>query len=170
MRQSGEIQSVSAISYRVKKSYEVQIEECLGVETLAVVIINFDSDCIEEYASLVATHDQGDIRFKPKLELDMNHRDSPPVILSIEKAPKVELKALPPYLRYIFLGKCYMLPVNIVSDLNVHQLESLVEVLKRFKRAIRWTIGTLLGYLPGFVHIKSNSCAIISRVLRTRDV
>ena len=35
MRQSGEIQSVSAISYKVGKSSETQIEECLGVEPLA---------------------------------------------------------------------------------------------------------------------------------------
>ena len=47
MRQSGEIQSVSAISYRVEKSSEVQIEERLGVKALVVVIMNFDSDCIE---------------------------------------------------------------------------------------------------------------------------
>ena len=31
---------------------ETQIEERLGVEALAVVIMNFDSDCIEEYESL----------------------------------------------------------------------------------------------------------------------
>ena len=48
MRQSGELQSVSAISYRVEESSEVQIEERLGVEALAALIMNFDSDCIEE--------------------------------------------------------------------------------------------------------------------------
>ena len=47
MRQSGKIQSVSAISYRVEKSSEVQIEERLGVKALVAVIMNFDSDCIE---------------------------------------------------------------------------------------------------------------------------
>ena len=41
MRQSGELQSVSAISYRVEESSEVQIEECLGVEALEAVIMNF---------------------------------------------------------------------------------------------------------------------------------
>ena len=46
MRQSGEIQSVSAISYKVGKSSETQIEECLGVEALMAVIMNFDNDCI----------------------------------------------------------------------------------------------------------------------------
>ena len=55
---------------------------------------------------------------------------------SIEEAPKVELKALPPHLRYVFFGKGDTLPVIIASNLNVHQVESLVKVLKRFKRDI----------------------------------
>ena len=47
MRQRGELQSVSAISYKVGKLSETQIEERLGVEALAAVIMNFDNDCIE---------------------------------------------------------------------------------------------------------------------------
>ena len=49
MRQSGELQSASAISYNMGETSETQIEERLGVEALAAVIMNFDSDCIEEY-------------------------------------------------------------------------------------------------------------------------
>ena len=38
------------------------------------VIINFDSDGIEDYSSFVAALDLGDIRLKPKkLEFDMKH-------------------------------------------------------------------------------------------------
>ena len=39
--------------------------------------------------------------------------------------------------------------VIIASDLNVHQVESLVEVLKRSKRAIGWTIADIIGIPPG---------------------
>ena len=81
---------------------------------------------------------------------------------SIEEAPKVELKALPLHQRYVFLGKGDTLSVIIASDLNVHQVESLVEVLKRFKRAIEWTIADIVWISTRFVHIKSNSCPIIS--------
>ena len=56
-RPSSDIPSVSVISYRVEKSFKVQIEECLGVEALGAVTMNFDSDCIEEYGSLVRTLD-----------------------------------------------------------------------------------------------------------------
>ena len=150
MRQSGELHSVSAISYRVEESFEVQIEERLGVEALAAMIINFDSDGIKKYGSLVGELDQGNVRFKPKkFELDIQHRESPPAKPSIKEAPKLELKPLPPHLRYVFLGKDDTLPVIIASDLNVHQVESLVKVLKRFKRSIGWTIANNIGIPPG---------------------
>ncbi|TMX00126.1 hypothetical protein EJD97_001355 [Solanum chilense] len=54
---SGELETVSTISYRLESTSEVQIEERLGVEALEVVIINFESDGIEEYGSLVAALD-----------------------------------------------------------------------------------------------------------------
>ena len=62
---------------------------------------------------------RGDVRFKPKkYELHMKNHDSPPAKLFIEKAPKLELKALQPYLRYEFLGNGYTLSLIIASDLN----------------------------------------------------
>ena len=150
MRQSGEIQSVSVISYRVKKSSEVQMEDRQGGEALAAGIMNFDSDYIEEYGSLVAELDRGVVRLNPKkLELDMKHRESPPAKPSIEKAPKVELKDQPPYMWYVFLGKGDTLQVIIALDLNVHPVERLVEVLKRFKRATGWTIADIISISPG---------------------
>ena len=63
MRQRGELQSVSAISYNMGETSETQIEERLGVEALAAVIMNFDNDCIEEYESLVTALNRGDVRF-----------------------------------------------------------------------------------------------------------
>ena len=75
----------------------------------------------------------------------MKHRDSPPMKPSIEKDPKVDIKALPPHLRYVFLGKVDTLPIIIAADLNVNHVKSLVEVLKRFKRSIRWTIEDIIG-------------------------
>ena len=85
MKQSGELQSASAISYNMVETSETQIEERLGVEALAAVMMNFDNDCIEEYESLVVALDRGDVRFKPKkYELDMKNCESPPAKPSIE--------------------------------------------------------------------------------------
>ena len=63
----------------------------------------------------------------------MKNRESPPAKPSIEEDPKLELKALPPHLRYEFLGNGYTFPVIIASDLDEQQVQSLVKVLKRFK-------------------------------------
>ena len=52
-----------------------------------------------------------------KVKSGMKNRESPPVKPCIEKAPKLELKALPPHLRYVFLGRIDILPVIIVLDL-----------------------------------------------------
>ena len=101
---------------------------------------------------MVATLDRGDVMFKrKKLELNMKHRGcfSPPAKPSIEEAPKLELKALPPHLRYEFLGNGDTLPVIIASDLDEQQVQSLVKVLKKFKRAIGWTIADIIGIPPG---------------------
>ena len=100
--------------------------------------------------SVVATLDRGYVRFKQKkYELDMKNRESPHAKPSIEEAPKLELKYFPPHLRYEFIGNGDTLPVIIASDLNEQQVESLVKVLKRFKRAIGWTIADIIGITPG---------------------
>ena len=96
--------------------------------------MNYYINYIEEYGSLFAALDRGNVRFQPKkLELDMKNRESPPTKPSIEDDPKVELKALPPHPMYLFLGKGDTLLVIIASDLKGHQVESFVEVLNRFK-------------------------------------
>ena len=107
--------------------------------------MNFDRDCVEDYESLVAALDRGDVRFKPKkYELDMKNRKFPPTKSSINEAPKLELKALPPYFKYELFGNGDTLSVIIASYLNEKQVEILVEVLKRFKRAIGWTIADII--------------------------
>ena len=47
------------------------------------------------------------------------------------------------------MGRDDTLLVIITSDLKVEQVECLVEVLKRFKRSIAWTISDIIGIPPG---------------------
>ena len=134
-------------------------------EVVAVVIMNFECDCIKENGSLVARLDRGYFPFKPKkLDLYMKHHESPPTKPSFKEAQKLKLKSLQPHLRYVLFEKGYTLQVIIASNLNMEQVECLVDVLKRFKRAIRWTIADIIGFHPVFIHTKSNSCPIISQV------
>ena len=109
-------------------------------------IMNFSSDGIEEYSSLVAELERNKYRsIKKKLELDIKYPESPPARPSIEEAPKLELKVVPPHMRYLFVGRDDNLLVIIASDLNAQLVECLVGFLKRFKRAIGWTIVDIIG-------------------------
>ncbi|XP_049399807.1 uncharacterized protein LOC125863875 [Solanum stenotomum] len=146
MKQESDLKSVSVVNHIVEGGCEVSIEERLGVDALAGVIMNFKGDGIEDYDELVAALYRFEFRSKPnKLELDMKNRDSPPAKPYVEKAPKLELKDLPSHLRYVFLGRDETLSVIIVANLCEVQVEALVYVLKRFKRAIRWTIADIIG-------------------------
>ena len=69
----------------------------------------------------------------------MKHRETPPMKPYIEEAPKLELKALLPHMRYVFLDRDDHFAVINVAYLNGQQWEYLVEVLKGFKLAISLT-------------------------------
>ncbi|XP_049393351.1 uncharacterized protein LOC125857760 [Solanum stenotomum] len=84
----------------------VSIEERLGVDALAAIMMNFEGDGTEDYDELFAALDRFEFRSKPKkLELDMKNRDSPPAKPYVDEALKLELKALPSHLRYVLLGR-----------------------------------------------------------------
>ena len=67
---------------------------------------------------------------------------------SVEQAPKVELKELPNHLKYVFLGEEETLPVIVSAILNEEQEEKTVEVLKKYKIAIGWTLADIEGISP----------------------
>ncbi|KAL4010508.1 hypothetical protein IC575_030005 [Cucumis melo] len=62
----------------------------------------------------------------------------------------IELKTLPPHLKYIFLGKKNTFLVIISRELNQKQEERLIEVLKKKKQAIGWTLDDIKGISPTF--------------------
>ncbi|XP_070002339.1 uncharacterized protein [Nicotiana sylvestris] len=65
---------------------------------------------------------QGTHPFEP-----LNRPEGPPPKPSIEEAPKLELKPLPPHLQYAYLGDSDTLPVIVSSDLSKLQEEKLLE-------------------------------------------
>ncbi|KAH0756696.1 hypothetical protein KY290_026966 [Solanum tuberosum] len=100
---------------------EVQIEERLGVEALAAVMMNFKSDGIEEYDELVAALDKYEYRAKPKkYELDMKNRESPPTRPSIKEEEfvfnDVSERPTPSILRG------FSAPIRLESDLTDNDL------------------------------------------------
>ncbi|XP_015166987.1 uncharacterized protein [Solanum tuberosum] len=90
---SSELKSVSVVNHIVESGYEVSIEERLGIDALAVVMMNFEGGGIDDFDELVAALDRLEFRSKPKrLELDMKNRDSSPARLSVYEALKLDLK------------------------------------------------------------------------------
>ncbi|KAK4733817.1 hypothetical protein R3W88_008078 [Solanum pinnatisectum] len=83
-----------------------------------------------------------------KLDLDLKNRPSPPVKPSIEEPSVLELKQLPNHLRYVFLGTNNTLPIILAADLNEEQVQEVMKVLRRYKRAIGWTITDIIGIPP----------------------
>ena len=54
--------------------------------------------------------------------------------------PTLELKTLPPTLKYAFLDEEKAKPVIISSKLDMKQEEQLLEVLRRNEEVIGWTL------------------------------
>ncbi|WJZ98621.1 hypothetical protein VitviT2T_017133 [Vitis vinifera] len=65
-----------------------------------------------------------------------------------EEFPKLNLKPLPMKLKYTYLEENNQCPIVISSSLTSHQEISLLEVLKRCKKAIGWQISDLKGISP----------------------
>ena len=60
-----------------------------------------------------------------------------------ENAP--ELKPLPSHLKYAYLGAGNSLPVIISNQLSQEEEEKLLDVLKKHKKAIGWTLEDIKG-------------------------
>ncbi|PHT52727.1 hypothetical protein CQW23_07189 [Capsicum baccatum] len=83
------------------------------------------------------------------MDLDPKNRSSPTTKTSIAVPPVLESKELPSHLRYAFLGSGNTLQVIVAADLSELHVETLISVLKKYKRAVDWTINDIIGIPPG---------------------
>ena len=121
-------------------------------DPLEVVLLNLD---VNEYASRVecvnALHGMSSYSYEPrKLSLDLENRKTPPTKPLIEKPLVLELKPLPPHLRYEFLGSNSTLPVILSSCLTNLQVDATLAVLQQRKKAIGWSLADIQGISPTF--------------------
>ena len=70
--------------------------------------------------------------------------------------PNLELKTLLSTLKYAFLDKEKAKPVIISTKLDMKQEKKLLEVLRKNKEAIRWTLTDLKGWPLHYVLIASS--------------
>nr|GEZ28215.1 DNA-directed DNA polymerase [Tanacetum cinerariifolium] len=71
-----------------------------------------------------------------------------------DEPPEVELKELPPHLKYAFMGENNKWPVIIAKDLSVNEKSALIKVLKSRKKAIAWKLTDIRGIDPEFCSLK----------------
>nr|GEW27463.1 hypothetical protein [Tanacetum cinerariifolium] len=69
---------------------------------------------------------------------------------SIDEPPEVELKDLPPHIKYAFLEGDDKFSVVIAKDLSVEEKTALITVLKSYKRAIARKLSDIKGIDPDF--------------------
>ena len=87
---------------------------------------------------------------------------------SSEPSPFLELKALPTYLKYIYLGEQETFFVIIASYLNDRQEENLKTIPKKYREVIGWTTTDIKGLSPAIVQhrIHLNEEATLKRDLQ----
>nr|GEV02375.1 reverse transcriptase domain-containing protein [Tanacetum cinerariifolium] len=88
--------------------------------------------------------------YLPEVLKELKIREAKSDKSSIDEPPEVELKDLPPHLKYAFLEGDDKLPVIIVKDLSVEEKTALITVLKSHKRAIAWKLSDIKGIDPEF--------------------
>ncbi|XP_049392923.1 uncharacterized protein LOC125857353 [Solanum stenotomum] len=120
MKQPQDMNVVSAMEVFDEEKIRPTIEDRLAVETLAVMLMNFETDFQSDYIETMnALHGMGTHSYAPnKLNLDLKNRPSPPTKPSLEEPPVLELKQLPNHLRDVFFGTNNTLPMILAADLN----------------------------------------------------
>ena len=72
----------------------------------------------------------------------------PPQKPTIVEDPKLKLNILPAHLRYLYLGTNETLHVIVSADFSDLQVEALLRILKRRKKAICWEMTNFLVISP----------------------
>ncbi|XP_047253646.1 uncharacterized protein LOC124887769 [Capsicum annuum] len=119
MKKKNEKSVFSIIDIYYEDEQEMPVEERFGVEILALVLMNFNGDGIEEYdKTACALIGMGSYTYAPKkMDIKLKNRPIPPAKPSIEKPPVLKLKELSSHLQYLFLGYRNILPIIIVVNL-----------------------------------------------------
>ncbi|KAJ9538830.1 hypothetical protein OSB04_031563 [Centaurea solstitialis] len=69
---------------------------------------------------------------------------------NIAASPKVDLKPLPPNLKYAFLGDDSTYPVIVSSSLSSSQLDKLLHVLRKYRSVLAYSIDDIKEISPSF--------------------
>ncbi|KAA3473743.1 Retrovirus-related Pol polyprotein from transposon 297 family [Gossypium australe] len=123
-------------------------EECSvieEIETLVSMESNFE-DPLEKALDLDPLEDEEGKENMALME------SNPRNFIQFTQFESLELEVLPSHLKYVYLGDCSTLPTVISTELTKNQEEQLITILKKFKKAIGWTIVDIRGISPFCMH------------------
>nr|GEU87750.1 reverse transcriptase domain-containing protein [Tanacetum cinerariifolium] len=89
-------------------------------------------------------------QYMPSYKKELKICEAKTVKSFVDKPPEVELKDLPPHLKYAFLEGDNKLPVIIAKKLGDEEKSALIKVLNSHKRAIAWKLSDIQGINPKF--------------------
>ncbi|KAL5578344.1 hypothetical protein UlMin_020043 [Ulmus minor] len=133
----------SLVAEQLERCYEDSLQSTMLDDS------NLEDEIEEEWAWIETKQGVG----KQKMQfgsLDMSSREFKLPKFSVDESPALELKPLSSHLRYDYLGDSSTLPVIISASLTREQEAQLLEVLKKFKKAIGWTLADIKGISPSF--------------------
>nr|GFB69279.1 retrovirus-related Pol polyprotein from transposon 17.6 [Tanacetum cinerariifolium] len=84
-------------------------------------------------------------QYFPSYKKELKACEAKTVKSFVDEPPEVELKDLPPHLKYVFLEGDNKLPIIIVKELGDEEKSALIKVLKFYKRAIAWKLSDIQG-------------------------
>nr|XP_027102989.1 uncharacterized protein LOC113724266 [Coffea arabica] len=154
MKYPNESNSVYALS--VVEPLVQEIFELEGVDALAVALAKHlelgatpDVGLSDElYCAVGALHSLPPISPRYELTSVFVPETQTKLLPSIMQAPELELKPLPKYLKYAFLGDNETLPVIISAHLSPRQEDNLIRLLRDHKEAIGWSVADIKRISP----------------------
>ncbi|KAJ9558642.1 hypothetical protein OSB04_013256 [Centaurea solstitialis] len=146
------------VTFNVFKSLKyVDTEHCMAVsminDDLSFDTVGWESDHCDSDLDETLEDDCSEV-IAPFEQLDFKGRDIQ--LPSVEQPPDLELKPLPSHLKYAYLAEDEKLPVIISSKLSEDQEQQLINLLKKHKKAIGWTIADIKGISPSLCQHKIN--------------
>ncbi|PHT45159.1 Elongation factor 1-alpha [Capsicum baccatum] len=145
MKQPSDMNELSVADIHQEDMKTLSIEKQPTVEPLSAAPLNVEYEDNEDYEELMG--DLTEIESYTPKQPDCDLKNQPTTKTPIDEPPMLESQELPNYLRYVFLESRNILPES-ADDLSEQHVEALISALKRYKRAMGWTIDDIIGDSP----------------------
>ena len=148
MKSLGEVQDCNLINI-VDLIVVKRLNSCYNNKEIKAVTFEELEDEDLETADIAWLGEKQPVRIDNHFKsIHLSNREVKLYVPSIESPPILKLKLLLSYLKYVYISDNNTFPLIISSSLNADQENDLVDVLGRYKKAIKWTMAYIKGISP----------------------